>query len=212
MDSGKHSEATTVTKPETKDKGKAVTWAAPLSGYSVSTKAVPHPRPGWKKGVAITDFILRLGAIGAALGSAVTMGTNEEILPFFTQFLQFHAQWTDFPMFQFFVVANGVIGGYMILALPFSYVCIIRPHTIGPRLGLMIVDIVMMGVATGAASSATAIVYLSHNGSRDANWIAICQGYTNFCQTSSEAVVLSFVAAISLMCLVPLSALALKRT
>ncbi|KAK7257609.1 hypothetical protein RIF29_31693 [Crotalaria pallida] len=213
MDSGKSGDATAVTIPETKDKGKgkAVTWAAPPSVYSVSTKAEPSPRPGWKKGVAITDFVLRLGAIGAAMASAVTMGNNEEMLPFFTQFLQFHAQWNEFPMFQFFVVANGVISGYMILALPFSYVCIVRPHAVGPRLSLMILDIVMMGVVTGGASSAAAIVYLFHNGSQDANWIAICQGFSNFCKAASQAVVTSFVAAVFLMCLVSLSALALIR-
>ena len=68
-----------------------------------------------------------------------------------------------------------------------------------------------MGLVTAGASAAAGIVYLSHNGSQDANWMAICQGYTNFCQTASEAVVLSFVAAVFFMCLVPLSALALKR-
>lgn len=103
--SGKDSEATaaTNTMPESKrtnGKGKTIAAATPPSATLVSTKATPLPRGGWKKGVAIIDFILRLGAIGAALGAAVLMGTNEQILPFFTQFLQFHAQWDDFPIFK----------------------------------------------------------------------------------------------------------------
>lgn len=65
-----------------------------------STKATPLPTAGWKKGLAIVDFVLRLGAIGATMGAAVMMGNTEQILPFFTQFLQFHAQWNEFPMFQ----------------------------------------------------------------------------------------------------------------
>ncbi|XP_027351213.1 casparian strip membrane protein 4-like [Abrus precatorius] len=145
------------------------------------------------------------------MGSAVTMGTNEEQLPFFTQFLQFHAQWSQFPMFGFFVIANGVISGYAVLSLPFSYVCIVRPHAVGPRLLLVSFDTVMMGLITGAASSAAAIVYLGHNGSAEANWMAFCQGFTNFCQAASEAVVTSFVAALFFMCLLSLSALALRR-
>lgn len=213
--SGKDSEAkAATTMPESKrtnGKGKAVAGAAPPSATQVSTKATPLPRGGWKKGVAIIDFILRLGAIGAALGAAVLMGTNEQILPFFTQFLQFHAQWNDFPMFEFFVVANGAAGGYVILSLPFSIVCIVRPLAVGPRLLLVVLDTVMMALVIAAASSAAAVVYLAHNGSQDANWIAVCQQFTNFCQVSSEAVVVSFIAAIFFACLIVVSSLALKR-
>lgn len=72
----------------------------PAAAIVVTTKATPLQKGGMKKGIAILDFILRLGAIGSALGAAVLMGTNEQILPFFTQFLQFHAQWDDFSMFK----------------------------------------------------------------------------------------------------------------
>ncbi|KAL1325453.1 hypothetical protein HN51_035526 [Arachis hypogaea] len=221
MDSNKENEVATVaiTKPKDSAKGKSVKWGAPIStdqsSSSVSAKSVAalprSPAARWRKGVAIADFVLRLGVIGAAIGATVLMGNNEEVLPFFTQFLQFHAQWSDFPMFQFLVVATGVISGYAVLCLPFSYVCIVRPYALGLRLLLMILDIVMMGLITTAAAAGGGIVYLSHNGSQHANWIAICQGYANFCQTASESVVLSFVAAFFFMCLVPLSALALKR-
>lgn len=51
----------------------------------------------------------------------------------------------------------------------------------------------------------------SLNISDEANWMAFCHGFTNFCQAASEAVVLSFVAAAFFLCLVPVSALALKR-
>ena len=61
-----------------------------------------RPRPGgWKKGVAIMDFILRLGAIAAALGAAATMGTSDQTLPFFTQFFQFEASYDSFTSFQY---------------------------------------------------------------------------------------------------------------
>ena len=73
---------------------------ANATGKAIAVAAPPIPRGGWRKGVAITDFILRLGAIGATLGAAGMMGNTEQILPFFTQFLQFHAQWDNFPMFQ----------------------------------------------------------------------------------------------------------------
>lgn len=105
MDPGKDGEAPAATMPQSKrnrsnGKGKAIAVDSPPSATVASTKATPLPRVGWKKGVGILDFILRLGAIGAALGAAAIMGNNEQILPFFTQFLQFHAQWDDFPMFR----------------------------------------------------------------------------------------------------------------
>lgn len=69
-----------------------------------------------------------------------------------------------------------------------------------------------MALVIAAASSAAAVVYLAHNGSQDANWIAICQQFTDFCQGTSEAVVISFVTAINLASLVMVSSLALKRS
>ncbi|MED6145654.1 hypothetical protein PIB30_027373 [Stylosanthes scabra] len=208
--------ATTAEKTKAKEssgKGKRVRWGIPISkSQSSSSSSSPRPRAArWRKGVAITDFVLRLGVIGAGISAAYLMGHNEEVLPFYTQFLQFHAQWAFFPMYQFLVIATGVVSGYAGLCLPYSYVCIVRPYALGPRLLLIILDIVMMGLITTASAAAGAIVYLSHNGSEHANWIQICQSYANFCQTASESVVLSFVAAFFFMCLLPLSALALKR-
>ncbi|KAL9437997.1 hypothetical protein AB3S75_023793 [Citrus x aurantiifolia] len=80
-------------------KGKAAV-GAPAAAVA-TTKATPHPRGGWKKGVAIFDFVLRLAAVGAALGATATMGTADEILPFFTQFFQFEAQYDDFEVFMY---------------------------------------------------------------------------------------------------------------
>ena len=90
------SEETAINIPETKANAKG---KAPVV---VSSKAVVvQPKRGWKKGIAICDFLLRLCAIGAAIGATVTMGTTDETLPFFTQFFQFQAQYNDIPAFQY---------------------------------------------------------------------------------------------------------------
>lgn len=52
---------------------------------------------GWRRGIAIFDFILRLFAIAAALAAAAAMGTTDQTLPFFTQFFQFQASYDDLP-------------------------------------------------------------------------------------------------------------------
>ena len=57
------------------------------------------PRSGANKGVSVLDFILRLIATIATLASAIAMGTTNETLPFFTQFIRFRAKFDDLPTF-----------------------------------------------------------------------------------------------------------------
>ncbi|KAJ6985715.1 hypothetical protein NC653_023615 [Populus alba x Populus x berolinensis] len=51
------------------------------------------------KGHVIFDFVLRLGAVIAALPAAATMGTSDQTLPF-TQFFEFQASYDDLPTSQ----------------------------------------------------------------------------------------------------------------
>ncbi|KAJ6316445.1 hypothetical protein OIU78_019685 [Salix suchowensis] len=196
------SESTAVDMPESSSvsKGKAPLIAAPM-----------NKKGGYKKGVAIFDFILRLAAIVTALAAAASMGTSDETLPFFTQFFQFQASYDDLPTFQFFVIAMAIVAGYLVLSLPFSIVAIVRPHAAGPRLLLLILDTVALTLNTAAGAAAAAIVYLAHNGNASANWLAICQQFGDFCQKVSGSVVASFITVVLLVFLVVLSALALGR-
>ena len=44
------------------------------------------------------------------------------------------------------MVAMAVVAGYVVLSIPFSIVCIIRPHAAGPRVLLLILDSVCNGL------------------------------------------------------------------
>ncbi|OWM79065.1 casparian strip membrane protein 1-like [Punica granatum] len=173
--------------------------------------AGPASSGGWKKGIAIFDFILRLFAMVAALAAAAAMGTSDETLPLFTQFFQFQASYDDLPTFQFFVIAMALVAGYLLLSLPFSIVTIVRPFAAGPRILLLVLDTVALTLTTAAGGAAAAIVYLAHNGNSNTNWMAICQQYGDFCQKVSGAVVGSLIAAMLFVFLVVLSAMALRR-
>ncbi|XP_058747988.1 casparian strip membrane protein 1 [Vicia villosa] len=192
--------STTIDVPESSNtKGKTILLGA-------------QARPGgWKKGIAIMDFILRLGAVAAALGAAASMGMSDQTLPFFTQFFQFEASYDSFTTFQFFVISMAIVAGYLVLSLPFSIVAIIRPHATGPRLFLIILDTVFLTLATSSGASAASIVYLAHNGNQDTNWLAICNQFGDFCAQTSGAVVSSFVAVVVLVVLIVMSALALGK-
>ncbi|XP_011004683.1 PREDICTED: casparian strip membrane protein 3 [Populus euphratica] len=185
--------------------------SAAAKGTAPLIAASTHVNGGYKKGLAIFDLVLRLGAVVTALAAAAAMGTSEQTLPFFTQFFQFQASYDDLPTFQFHVIAMAIVSGYLVLSLPFSIVAIVRPHATGPRLLLIILDTVALTLNTAAAAAAAAIVYLAHNGNSSANWLAICQQFGDFCRKASGAVVASFIAAVLLLFLIVISALALRK-
>ncbi|KAK4345806.1 hypothetical protein RND71_035982 [Anisodus tanguticus] len=185
------------TNKERKGKAPLLGTAAPVVAAAATAE---HAKGGAKRGIAIFDLILRIAAFASALGAAVAMGTTEETLPFFTQFFQFEASYDDLPTFTFFVVAMAIVVAYLVLSVPFSIVCIVRPYAV-----------VIIALATGAAGSAAAIVYLAHNGNQDANWLAICQQFGDFCQRASGAVVAAFITVVILIFMVVLSASALRR-
>ncbi|CAA7026765.1 unnamed protein product [Microthlaspi erraticum] len=166
---------------------------------------------GYKRGLSIFDFLLRLGAIVAALAAAATMGTSDETLPFFTQFLQFQASYDDLPTFQFFVIAIAIVAGYLVLSLPFSVITIIRPLAVAPRLLLLVLDTAALVLSTAAGSAAAAIVYLAHNGNQNTNWLPICQQFGDFCQKTSGSVVAAFASVTFIAILVVISGVSLKR-
>ncbi|KAE8673656.1 Casparian strip membrane protein 3 [Hibiscus syriacus] len=199
---------TSINIPDTKSKSKG---KAPLF-VSSNGGVEPPQRRGVKKGLAIGDFILRLCAMGATIGAAVTVGSAQQTLPFFTQFFQFQAQYNDIPTLVFFMIANAIVTGYLVLSLPFSIICIIRPFATTPRLLLVIFDAAMAGLTIAAASATASIIYLAHNGNPNTNWLPFCQQFGDFCQSVSGAVVGSLIAGALLLFMLILSAFSLKRS
>ncbi|KAL4385748.1 hypothetical protein GQ457_15G028360 [Hibiscus cannabinus] len=199
---------TSINIADTKSKSKG---KAPLS---ISSKTViePSPKRGVKKGLAIGDFVLRLCAMAATTGAAVTVGNAQQTLPFFTQFFQFQAQFNDIPTLVFFMIACAIVTGYLVLSLPFSVICIIRPLATTPRLLLVIFDAMMAGLTIAAGSATASIIYLAHNGNPNTNWLPFCQQFGDFCQSVSGAVVGSLIAGALILFIIILSAFALKRS
>ncbi|KAJ6369009.1 hypothetical protein OIU78_001391 [Salix suchowensis] len=106
-----------------------------------------------EKGLAVFDLVLRLSAIVAGFASTSIMETTDQTLHFFTRFFQFHAEFNDLPALIFFVIANAIASGYLVLSVPFSIGCIVQPHAAGPRLLLFIFGSVVMGLTISAASA-----------------------------------------------------------
>ncbi|KAL3723288.1 hypothetical protein ACJRO7_035470 [Eucalyptus globulus] len=168
-------------------------------------------RYGINKGVAVLDFILRILAFVCTLGSAIAMGTTNETLPFFTQFIRFRARYDDLPTFTFFVVANSVVSAYLLLSLPLSVFHIMRSAAQNSRIVLVIFDTAMLALLTAGASASAAIVYLAHKGNTKANWFSICQQFNSFCERISGSLIGSFGGVVLFVVLILLSAIALSR-
>jgi hypothetical protein len=54
---------------------------------------------GMKRGLSIMDFILRICAATSTLGSALSMGTAKQTMPFATRFVRFKVVYHDLPTF-----------------------------------------------------------------------------------------------------------------
>ncbi|GJN39940.1 hypothetical protein PR202_gb29094 [Eleusine coracana subsp. coracana] len=161
--------------------------------------------------LALIDFVLRVAAFGPTLAAAISTGTADERLSVFTDFFQFHARFDDFPAFTFFMVANAVAAGYLVLSLPFSAVGILRPSAAGVRLFLLVCDMLVTLLLTGAGAAAGAILYVAHWGNIRANWVPICMQFHGFCQRTSGAVVASFLAVLVFLVLILMGAAAIRR-
>ncbi|KAL8471617.1 hypothetical protein ACS0TY_029026 [Phlomoides rotata] len=172
---------------------------------------VSTPRGGVNRGVAVLDFFLRLIALVATLASAIAMGTTDESLPFFTQFIRFRAKYNDLPTFTFFVVANSIVSAYLVLSLALSIFHILRSSAQNTRVVLIFFDTAMLALLTTGASAAAAIVYLAHKGNIRTNWFAICQQFNSFCQRISGCLVGSFGGVVVFVLLILMSALTLSR-
>ncbi|KAL5722885.1 hypothetical protein ACHQM5_006345 [Ranunculus cassubicifolius] len=178
---------------------------AALEIGEAAAKSAVHRR-GMNKGASILDFILRLVALIGTLGSAIAMGTTDETLPFFTQFIRFKAEYSDLPTFTFFVIANAVVSAYLVLSLILSIYHIVRTGSRNSRVVLIFFDTVMLALLTAGASAASAIVYLAHKGNVRANWFAICQQFNSFCERISGSLIGSFIGIVVIILIILLSA------
>ncbi|KAK8463121.1 hypothetical protein SEVIR_1G324000v4 [Setaria viridis] len=107
------------------------------------------------RGLAVLDLILRFVAVIATVGSAIAMGTTNQTLPFFTQFLRFKAQYDDLPTLTFFVVANSIVAAYLVLSIPLSIVHTIRSRAKYSRLVLVFFDAVRQALLSAQHTSTT---------------------------------------------------------
>ncbi|XP_051120340.1 casparian strip membrane protein 1-like [Andrographis paniculata] len=174
---------------------------------SESDNDAPDAPPN--RGISKLDFVMRIVAAIATLGSAIAVGTSSQMLHFIRRFrVQQHH---DLPAFSFYVVSNAVTCGYLVLSLALSIFHILKSGAKVTRTVLIVLDMIILSLLTAGASAAAAVVHLAHKGDVQANWFAICQHSNTFCERVSGSLVGSFIGILVLMLLILLSAVAMSR-
>ncbi|KAL2931977.1 CASP-like protein 1C1 [Bienertia sinuspersici] len=135
----------------------------------------------------IITLVLRIIALAAAVVATIVMGTAHDSASVMS--FKFEAKFTNSPSFKYFVVVYAIASCYsfVVLVLPFKNLLW--------RL-ILILDTVMTLLLTSALSAALAIAYVGKKGNSHAGWLPICGQVPKFCDQTTGALVVGFIAAI----------------
>ncbi|GJN38247.1 hypothetical protein PR202_gb27272 [Eleusine coracana subsp. coracana] len=133
--------------------------------------------------------VLRAVTAAAAGVAAVVMATSQEMSDAFVFGFQMEAKFQYSPSLVFFVIANAVACAYSLLAL------IVPLESPAARFVLM-ADVIVSMLLSGAIGAAAAVSDLGKNGNSHAFWQPICGLVETFCQHVGGALISSLVAVI----------------
>lgn len=101
-------------------------------------------------------------------------------------------------MCRFFVVANSIASGYLVLCLYCSSTCsrskALAPHLWHRKNTVYVICNQAYQICIYAIDFENSLKW-NYNGNSNTNWLPICQQFDDFCQHVSGAVVASFMAA-----------------
>ncbi|XP_057544237.1 CASP-like protein 1C2 [Amaranthus tricolor] len=135
----------------------------------------------------IIIFGLRLIALAASVVTTIVMGTAHDsatILNF-----KFEAKFSNSPAFKYYVIIYGIVSCYSLAILLLPYKNLLW------RL-ILVLDTVVTLMLSTAVSSALSIAYVGKKGNTNAGWLPICGQVPKFCDETTAALVVGFVALI----------------
>ncbi|CAM0880603.1 unnamed protein product [Alopecurus aequalis] len=132
--------------------------------------------------------VLRVTVAAAAGIAAIVMATSRQTTTVFG--LEVQAKFQYMPSLVFFVVANVIACAYSLLIL-----LVPTAPSLAARL-VLLADVMLGMLLTGAASAATATSTLGKNGNSHAGWQPICGIISTFCDHVTGALACGFVAVV----------------
>uniref|UniRef100_A0A0D9UYK0 CASP-like protein n=1 Tax=Leersia perrieri TaxID=77586 RepID=A0A0D9UYK0_9ORYZ len=137
----------------------------------------------------IVAVVLRVAAVIAAAVAAALMVMSHQTVTVFGMEVQAKFRYT--PSLVFFVAANAAVAAcsLVVLLVPSS------TSKFAARL-LLMADVMLGMVLTGAVAAAGAISELGKNGNSHAGWMAICDQVPLFCDRVRSALIAGSVAIV----------------
>ncbi|KAL9355488.1 hypothetical protein Peur_053458 [Populus x canadensis] len=133
-----------------------------------------------------TNF-LRLLALAATVVAIVFMVTSHDSAQVLN--LTFTVKYSNTPVFKYFVIAEAIAGGYIVISILLSF------KSLFWRL-LVILDMVTAVLLTSSISAALAIAQVGRKGNTHAGWLPVCEQVPDFCDQVTIALIAGFAAAI----------------
>ncbi|XP_021858638.2 CASP-like protein 1C1 [Spinacia oleracea] len=135
----------------------------------------------------VITFVLRLVALAATIVSTIVMGTAHDSASVLG--IKFEAKFTDSPSFKYYVIIYSIVSFYSLVVLLLPFKKLLWRFT-------LVLDMMMTLLLTSALAAALAIAYVGKKGNSHAGWLAICDQVPKFCDETSGALAVGFVAAI----------------
>ncbi|KAL0906153.1 hypothetical protein M5K25_024622 [Dendrobium thyrsiflorum] len=129
-------------------------------------------------------LLLRLLAMAATISAAVVMATSHETTTIFS--ITIKAEFYQIPSFTFFVIANSISAAYSLLTL------FLPPAGLMSR-WLVVFDVMIAMLLTGALASAGSISQVGKKGNVHAGWLPICDEVSKYCNQVMAALISGFI-------------------
>ncbi|KAK9201778.1 hypothetical protein WN944_016985 [Citrus x changshan-huyou] len=164
-----------------------------------------------------SDVMLRILGFSLTFIAAIVVGVDKE-----TKIISFTlaetmpsvqvsvtAKWQFMSAFVYFLVSNAIASSYAALSLAFT-LAITRFHN-NAALGLIMLDLITMGLLFSANGAAMAIGMIGLKGNSHVHWNKVCNVFGGFCRNFTAALVLSMLGSFAFLFLVAVAILNLHK-
>ncbi|XVE82066.1 hypothetical protein DITRI_Ditri15bG0116900 [Diplodiscus trichospermus] len=170
--------------------------------------------------VSKRELVLRVMAVLLTLAAAIVLGVDKQtkIVPIqITPTLPpvnvaAQAKWHYLSAFVYSMVSNIIACSYAAISMLIVLGITRNGKIIGlPKIIIILLDLVMVGLLFSANGAALAIGLMGYNGNSHVRWNKVCNVFDKFCHRAAVSIVLSSVGSLAFMALVALSVFTIHK-
>ncbi|KAK9077728.1 hypothetical protein SSX86_006065 [Deinandra increscens subsp. villosa] len=194
----------------------AVSMEVPLKTAAAAPPEYGNSRGRSFKKHAVVDVVLRVFLFATAVISVVVMVTSEEtkqipVAPGLS--ISRTAKFSNSPAYVYFVAALSVAALYSFITGATSVLALMKPggHSAKLKFHFVILDSLLLGIVAAATGASGGVGYIGLKGNSHSRWNKICDRYDTYCTHFKASILLSLIAAITLLLLVWISVYVLSK-